>query len=82
LLSAASANFTKQTQRAAEMHRRYLVSGEATCIDCDKGIAHELPEGMEPGWRVPPELRGRPLPQAAVEELKAFLADASQQETR
>jgi hypothetical protein len=24
-------------------------------------------EGVEPGWRVPPELRGRPLPQASVE---------------
>ena len=80
--SSVAMDFTKQTQRAAEMHRRYLVSGEATCIDCHKGIAHELPEGMEPGWRVPPELRERPLPQAAVEELKAFLADASKEETR
>jgi cytochrome c-type protein NapC len=46
--------------RAAEIHTRYLLSGEATCIDCHKGIAHELPnmEGVDPGWKVPPELEG------------------------
>lgn len=74
--SSVAMDFTKQTQRAAEIHQRYLVSGEATCIDCHKGIAHELPnmEGVEPGWRVPPELRGRQLPQASVEHLKRYLA--------
>ena len=57
-------DFTKQTRRAAEIHGKFLVSGEKTCIDCHKGIAHELPDmtGIEPGWRVsarnegPPEL--------------------------
>jgi cytochrome c-type protein NapC len=53
-------DFTKQTRRAAEIHGRFLVTGERTCIDCHKGIAHELPDmtGIEPGWRVPPAMRG------------------------
>jgi cytochrome c-type protein NapC len=59
--SAIAMDFTKQTRRAAEIHTRYLVSGEKTCIDCHKGIAHELPDmtGIEPGWRAPPEMRDR-----------------------
>ena len=57
--SAVAMDFTRQTQRAAEIHQRFLVSGERTCIDCHKGIAHELPDmtGVEPGWRAPPEMR-------------------------
>ena len=53
---------------AADIHTRYLLSGQATCIDCHKGIAHELPnmEGVDPGWKVPPELQGDELPAAAV----------------
>ena len=51
----------KQTERAAEIHTRYLLSRKATCIDCHKGIAHELPnmEGVDPGWKVPAELIGK-----------------------
>ena len=58
--SAASMDFTKQTRRAAEIHTRYLVTGEKTCIDCHKGIAHLLPDmtGIDPGWRAAPELQG------------------------
>jgi cytochrome c-type protein NapC len=58
--SSAAMDFTKQTRRAAEIHGRYLVSGERTCIDCHKGIAHLLPDmgGVDPGWKVPPELQG------------------------
>lgn len=58
--SAIAMDFSRQTPRAAEIHNRYLVSGERTCIDCHKGIAHELPDmtGIEPGWQPPPELRG------------------------
>jgi cytochrome c-type protein NapC len=76
--SSVAMDFTKQTQRAAEIHRRYLLAGKATCIDCHKGIAHELPsmEGIEPGWTVPPDLRGNELPQAAVDDLKSYLAKA------
>ena len=59
--SAVAMDFTKQTRRAADIHGRYLVPGERTCIDCHKGIAHLLPDmtGVEPGWKVPPELQGK-----------------------
>ncbi|MYL23585.1 NapC/NirT family cytochrome c [Vreelandella massiliensis] len=43
-----SMDFTLQSERAARAHSTSLASGEATCIDCHKGIAHELPE-MPPG---------------------------------
>ena len=33
----------KQTPLAQKMHKR-LLSGEATCINCHKGIAHKLPQ--------------------------------------
>ncbi len=36
-------DFTRQGTRAAEAHERFLASGEKTCIDCHKGIAHKLP---------------------------------------
>ena len=39
-----SMDFTVQSKRAAEAHERFLVSKEKTCIDCHKGIAHQLPE--------------------------------------
>ncbi len=44
-------DFTRQSPRAATAHEAFLVSGEKTCIDCHKGIAHELPDmtGV-PGW--------------------------------
>ena len=37
-------DFTRQSTRAAEAHERFLASGEKTCIDCHKGIAHKLPK--------------------------------------
>jgi len=44
-------DFTRQNTRAATAHGSYLASGEKTCIDCHKGIAHQLPDmkGV-PGW--------------------------------
>jgi cytochrome c-type protein NapC len=62
--SAVAMDFSIQAPRAAEIHSRYLVTGERTCIDCHKGIAHELPDmtGIAPGWTAPPELRGETLP--------------------
>ncbi|QGX40939.1 cytochrome c3 family protein [Permianibacter aggregans] len=44
-------DFTRQSPRAQAMHSTALASGEKTCIDCHKGIAHELPDmqGVE-GW--------------------------------
>ena len=37
-------DFTRQSPRASNMHSRYLGRGEKTCIDCHKGIAHQLPD--------------------------------------
>ncbi|MCB1717705.1 MAG: NapC/NirT family cytochrome c, partial [Candidatus Competibacteraceae bacterium] len=44
-------DFTRQSKRAEEAHARGLAGGDKTCIDCHKGIAHELPDmaGVE-GW--------------------------------
>ena len=44
-------DFTRQNARAAAAHSTYLAKGEKTCIDCHKGIAHQLPDmkGV-PGW--------------------------------
>jgi cytochrome c-type protein NapC len=74
--SSVAMDFTRQTERAAEIHNRYLVSGEGTCIDCHMGIAHELPnmEGVDPGWKVPPELQGEELPEASLGGIKNFVA--------
>jgi len=48
-----------QEPRAQRIHERFLFTGEKTCIDCHKGIAHDLPDmrGIEPGWQVEEELR-------------------------
>ncbi|MDP5291187.1 cytochrome c3 family protein [Oceanimonas sp. CHS3-5] len=37
-------DFSVQGNRAAEAHSTSLASGEKTCIDCHKGIAHSLPD--------------------------------------
>ena len=44
--------FTRQGKRAEAAHSSSLAEGEKTCIDCHKGIAHELP-GMTSveGWQ-------------------------------
>lgn len=39
-----SMDFTRQSSRARLMHSTLLASGEKTCIDCHKGIAHRLPD--------------------------------------
>jgi|GEM_PF-2373968 len=73
--SSVAMDLSRQAPRAAGIQTRYLLPGEATCIDCHKGIAHELPkmEGVDPGWKVPPELQGEELPQASVfERLERF----------
>jgi cytochrome c-type protein NapC len=44
-------DFTRQSPRAERAHSTVLASGEKTCIDCHKGIAHELPDMAEvKGW--------------------------------
>lgn len=76
--SAVAMDFTKQTRRAADIHGRFLITGEKTCIDCHKGIAHLLPNmtGIEPGWKEAPELQGKGAswhgPERAV---SAYLAE-------
>jgi cytochrome c-type protein NapC len=37
-------DLTRQSVRAQNMHGTVLASGEKTCIDCHKGIAHKLPD--------------------------------------
>jgi len=50
--STASMDLSKQSPRATVAHQRFLFTGEKTCIDCHKGIAHKLPDmrGV-PGWQ-------------------------------
>ena len=43
----------KQSGLAKSMHQQVL-DGKATCVDCHKGVAHKLPEGMStPAARTP-----------------------------
>jgi cytochrome c-type protein NapC len=43
--NAADMNLEKQSRRAQRKHNpEYLAKTGKTCIDCHKGIAHELPE--------------------------------------
>ncbi len=67
--------------RAAEIHGRYLIPGEKTCIDCHKGIAHLLPDmrGVEPGWKEAPELQGKGSAEwrGHEREVLAYLAEST-----
>jgi cytochrome c-type protein NapC len=79
--SSVAMDLSKQTQRAAEIHTRYLLAGKATCIDCHKGIAHELPnmQGIDPGWKMPKELEGETSPSAsAIGDLQRAMASIHQ----
>ncbi|WP_134680021.1 NapC/NirT family cytochrome c [Paracoccus ravus] len=62
--TAVAMDLSKQAPRAANIHSQYMLTGQRTCIDCHKGIAHQLPDmtGIEPGWTVPPELMDEPAP--------------------
>lgn len=42
--AADSMDITLQSTRASEAHQRFLFTGQKTCIDCHKGIAHRLPK--------------------------------------
>jgi len=39
-----SMDLTRQGSRAAQIHQRWLGTGQRTCIDCHKGVAHNLPD--------------------------------------
>jgi cytochrome c-type protein NapC len=50
--SADSMDVTRQSPRAVDAHQRFLFTGQKTCIDCHKGIAHQLPDMRNvPGWQ-------------------------------
>ncbi len=51
-----SMDLTRQASRAARIHRTFLATGQATCIDCHKGIAHRLPHmaGIPQGVQAAP----------------------------
>ena len=44
-------DFTQQSKRASFQHSTALGTGQKTCIDCHKGVAHQLPDmqGVH-GW--------------------------------
>jgi cytochrome c-type protein NapC len=42
--AGGSMDLTRQSVRASATHERWLLTGEKTCIDCHKGIAHKLPD--------------------------------------
>jgi len=64
--SSDSMDITRQSVRAAEAHERFLFTGEKTCIDCHKGIAHELPDTSQTTWHADPG--------EALEKATAFLS--------
>lgn len=74
--SAESMDITRQSKRAAEAHETFLFTGEKTCINCHKGIAHRLPDmsgGAQPhaSLLLPPA--PDPAPVIAVAETRAYL---------
>ena len=45
-------DFSEQSPRSARQHSTALASGENTCVDCHKGIAHNLPDMHKvEGWQ-------------------------------
>jgi len=45
-------DFSEQGQRSIKQHSTALAAGEKTCVDCHKGIAHQLPDMSDvPGWQ-------------------------------
>jgi cytochrome c-type protein NapC len=62
--SAESMDITRQSQRAARIHQRFLFTGERTCVDCHKGVAHRLPDmrGVPPGWSEQEAATGGQIP--------------------
>ena len=53
-------DLTRQSPRAASIHEQWLLTGEKTCIDCHKGIAHRLPH-IPPG-EAPTDTPGQVVP--------------------
>lgn len=64
--SSDSMDITRQSSRAAAQHQRFLFTGEKTCIDCHKGIAHQLPDISGTAWHTPAKSQG-------ITEIMAYL---------
>ncbi|MGR0189125.1 cytochrome c3 family protein [Azospirillum aestuarii] len=77
--SAESMDITKQGARAARIHQQYLFSGQRTCIDCHKGIAHRLPnmDGVPPGWSEASNDIGNDTGNDSDDPIGRWLADAT-----
>ena len=73
----ASMDFTRQSMRAQTMHSTFLANKEKTCIDCHKGIAHQLP--FIPPGEAPTDTPGQavPVPAKDAAEVSAHSAAAS-----
>lgn len=68
-----SMDFTRQSDRARQMHSTLLASGEKTCIDCHKGIAHHLPDMA--GVEIDFHSVTKPAAASKPEPAKATVAD-------
>ncbi len=45
-------DFSEQGRRSVAQHSTALASGEKTCVDCHKGVAHRLPDMRDvEGWQ-------------------------------
>ncbi|MDO6705242.1 MULTISPECIES: NapC/NirT family cytochrome c [unclassified Photobacterium] len=45
-------DYSEQAPRAVNQHSSALASGDKTCVDCHKGIAHRLPDMKDvEGWQ-------------------------------
>lgn len=69
--SFTAMDFSRQSPRAAEQHERMVGSGEATCIDCHKGIAHTLPDMSQ---QQAAHLLKRPVDASDGSDVDAYLA--------
>jgi cytochrome c-type protein NapC len=59
--SPESMDITRQGARASAAHELYLFTGQQTCIDCHKGIAHKLPDMKDvPIWTSQPQVSAKP----------------------
>jgi len=66
-------DLARQNPRAASFHERLLFTGEKTCIDCHKGIAHRLPH--IPAGEAPTDTPGQVVPKPVTAQ-EAALAPA------
>ena len=73
--STEAMDITRQSKRAADLHERFLFTGQMTCIDCHKGIAHQLPAGMET-MQVPGLGAQLDLDDETLAEVRKYIAES------